>query len=191
MRTEIEVASTGRICGHCQLCCKLLPVYDMRPDPKTWNTKCRHQRAGNHGCQVYHTVRPSSCKTWSCAWLVGAHTENVRRPDRSHYVIDMYLASFSITQGGKPREFKSIQVWLDPGYPNAWKDLQLFKFIDYYANAYGYATTIRLQDIGDTIILFPPAVSVVPGEWTKMECPSGFRVDNIKVSILKLGKEYD
>jgi hypothetical protein len=175
----IEPGETGRICGHCQLCCTVLPVYDLLPEPKLWNVKCRHLKKGNKGCQVYHTTRPQSCRAWSCGWLAGAHTEDLPRPDKCHYLVDTYLASFEITIHGK---YKSVQVWVDPKYPEAWRCTKLMSFLARYAEECGYAASIRMRDRDADIILFPPAIAPGKGLWLIADTRKG--MTNIRPEIL-------
>ena len=75
----------GRRCGECTLCCKLLPVVELK---KKANTPCQFQRSGK-GCTVHGTRKqPTSCAIWSCRWLMNEDADELARPDRSHYVID-------------------------------------------------------------------------------------------------------
>jgi hypothetical protein len=55
---------TGRICGTCTLCCKLLPVPSLQ---KLAGERCKHQRAFK-GCAIYKD-RPWACRTLACRWL--------------------------------------------------------------------------------------------------------------------------
>ncbi len=82
-RLTLYKADTDRKCGDCSLCCKLLPMPELA---KPANKRCKHQRYGK-GCAIY-ARRPDSCRTWSCRWLLGEGTDDLPRPDRSHYVID-------------------------------------------------------------------------------------------------------
>lgn len=170
---ELDRAETGRICGHCQLCCKLLPIYDLldaQGNPKPWNRKCIHQRKGNHGCTVYHTGRPPSCKSWSCAWLVGAGTEDLPRPDKGHYVVDTYITSFELLGLGF---YQSLQVWLEPEWPHAWRCTKLIPYMARMAEQHGYATTVRLRDKDDSLLIFPPALAPVRGRWAIADTRKG------------------
>lgn len=82
--TTINFEATGsRACGDCQLCCKLVPVPELG---KKASHRCKHQKFGV-GCAIYRK-RPFSCAMWNCRWLTDPETNELRRPDRSHYVID-------------------------------------------------------------------------------------------------------
>lgn len=77
---------SARQCGECTLCCNLLPVRSL---DKGANERCKHQR-GLKGCAVYASLERVSpeCRLWSCRWISNSDTAELRRPDRSHYVID-------------------------------------------------------------------------------------------------------
>ncbi len=124
----------NRKCGDCQLCCVLLPVQDgatvmigdMEIDlgglNKPANTRCPHQKHGV-GCVLHGTKEmPFSCKVWTCRWLINDDTDDMERPDRSHYVIDVMPEVVGLRDNETGREFQQevIQIWCDPKYPNAW-----------------------------------------------------------------------
>jgi hypothetical protein len=143
-----------RRCGDCTLCCKLVPVAALG---KGANTRCRYQ--SSRGCRVYHRPEkgfPRECGMWSCAWLVKPETAGLKRPDRSHYVVDTLPDLVRVTNNatGKVDEVPCLQIWLDPGFPEAWQDPALFDFVD---NC-GMPALIRQNQI-DGFGLFPPSVT--------------------------------
>jgi Fe-S-cluster containining protein len=87
--------TTGRRCGDCSLCCKLLKVEEfVDPNDQTseltfykpelkWCPQCTKP-----GCAIYET-RPVACKTFRCAWLEGFFDEE-DRPDRVGFVTAPY-----------------------------------------------------------------------------------------------------
>jgi hypothetical protein len=97
-----------RQCGDCQLCCKVLPTSEIG---KPANQRCRHQRHGR-GCVIYEH-RPTSCRLWSCYWLLG---EDVgERPDRSRLIVDP-MPDFVTTENdvaGERQQVPVIQVWCE------------------------------------------------------------------------------
>lgn len=118
----------NRHCGACTLCCKLLPV---RALAKPRNTRCVHQSSS--GCAVYHKAEfPPECGLWSCRWLVNPDTVALRRPDRSHYVVDIMpdLVRLRHNETGEVIELSVIQVWIDPAYPDAWSDPALLAYAE-------------------------------------------------------------
>lgn len=118
---------TGRRCGDCTLCCKLLPVNELG---KGAGERCRHQRSGK-GCAVYRKPGfPRACAFWNCRWLVGQAGET-RRPDRAHYVIDVmpdYVVAHD--KSGETINFAVVQIWIDPGYRDAHRDPALRRWLD-------------------------------------------------------------
>ena len=142
-----------RTCGECTLCCKLLPVRELN---KPADTRCKFQRMT--GCRIY-SKRPSSCRIWSCAWLDDPATANIRRPDRSHYVIDTQPDFIVIEEDGNEQKLPVLQIWVDPNYPDAHKDPDLMNLLD------------RNRLIGlvrynshQAFAMFPPSVCV-NGRW--------------------------
>lgn len=172
---------TGRQCGDCQLCCRLLPMKagaDARYDPETLrmlmelgvlekgaqmmrdfdkpaSERCPHQRHGK-GCTVY-AQRPFGCRVWNCRWLVNDDTAELPRPDRSHYVIDVSPDFILAGNGDKMETVPVIQVWLDPHYPDAHKDPKLRAYLQRRGEE-GFAALIRL-DNKDAWVLIPPALT--------------------------------
>jgi hypothetical protein len=112
-----------RTCGTCTLCCKLLPVVELN---KTAGEVCKHQRHFK-GCTIY-AKRPRSCHIWSCAWLEDTDLdERFKRPDKAHYVIDSCLDYVTVLDNVTQETIKipSLQIWIDPKYPNAHHDKAL------------------------------------------------------------------
>ena len=148
-----------RQCGECQLCCRLLPVPPL--DKKT-GQRCEHQKFGK-GCAVYHTrAMPSACELWNCRWVVNDDTDNLSRPDRSHYVIDIMPDYITLQNNdtGETFEIQVVQIWIDPKYPDAHRDPALRAYLLRRAEE-GMAALVRL-DARRAITLFPP--SMVSGE---------------------------
>src|SRR5262245_19567113 len=150
---------TSRQCGssgnRCTLCCKLLPVRELK---KAAGQRCQHQR--RDGCRVYgKAAMPVSCKLWHCAWIA-QKAGDTRRPDRVHYVIDVLPDYITIRQPtGEETKLPVRQVWIDPDYPDAHRDPALRAWLDETATA----AVIRYSS-REGIILFPPSVAG-DGEW--------------------------
>lgn len=160
-----------RQCGDCQLCCKLLPVREI---DKLANTRCQHQRHGK-GCGVYNSrAMPPSCKLWNCRWLTEDRTENLRRPDRSGYVIDIMpdFVTVKDEDSGEKQHIPVLQIWVDPARPDAWrKDKGLLDYIARLGAEEAMCALIR-NGSSDAIFLAPPAVNS-DGTW--FEHGSGVR----------------
>jgi hypothetical protein len=153
----------NRVCGSCTLCCKLLPVHDnwvVPPMHKGGGERCRHQFSG--GCRVYRqpSLFPACCGLWSCRWLNG-DAEHVKRPDRSHYVIDALPDKLVIEDHvtGQQTGMPALQVWVDPAFKDAWQDPDLLAYIE----AKGMAALLRWNS-KDADVLVPPALTA-SGKW--------------------------
>lgn len=147
---------TGRVCGQCQLCCKLLPVPMIR---KPAGVRCQHAKVGK-GCTVYAS-RPISCRTWSCRWLADRETAGMPRPDRCHYVIDLETDHVRAVpnDGGEAIVFAVLQVWVDPAFPEAHRAPELRQYMLRMAEKYRLATIVRF-DSERAITVFPPPFDV-------------------------------
>lgn len=163
-----ETWGTGaRQCGGCTLCCKLLPVHhgaavngiDL---PGSWHKaageRCRHQRTGK-GCAVYRKPGfPTCCAFWNCRWLTGNDTDGLRRPDRSHYCIDIMPDFITLTEGDeKTANVEVVQIWVDPKYPDAHRDPALRAYLARRGKE-GIAAIIRYSS-SEAFVLFPPAMT--------------------------------
>ena len=165
--------TTNRECGDCQTCCRIMPVEEIN---KPANQRCQHQKSGL-GCKIY-PKRPMSCRIWSCMWLRGEGTNDLPRPDRSHYVIDSFpdtiFLSTTTPKGHEKIPMVCVQVWVDPRYPDAWDEPRLKKYLD------GRGMPVIIRYGNDTgFVLFPPSV-VGRDEWVRHEStpqPRSFEFD--------------
>ena len=150
----------SRQCGDCNLCCKLLPVKGIN---KPANTRCQHQSHAR-GCKVYHRPEkgfPWECGLWSCVWLQGPDATELRRPDRSHCVIDI-MPDYITAQNSEVGEirFPAVQIWCDPKFPDAHRDPELRAWI---TRRRGWVGLVRYGNDGG-LVLFPPYL-MDNGEW--------------------------
>lgn len=93
-----------------------------------------------------------SCHLWNCGWLTDDPTALLRRPDRTHYVIDVWPDIVKATRAatGETYEIPSLVVWCDPAYKDAWQDPSL----PVYALSLGYKSIIVRYNSWDAINLF-------------------------------------
>ena len=150
-----------RRCGECTLCCKLLPVRSLG---KGAGERCKHQR--HTGCRVYARLGSVSpeCALWSCRWLVNDDTADLRRPDRSHYVLDIMPDFVTLRDDttGSVQHVQVIQIWVDPKFPDAHRDPALRAYLERRAEE-NIIGLVRWDD-EKAIALFPPALSA-DGLW--------------------------
>lgn len=148
--------TAARACGTCNLCCKLVPVDALEKPANTW---CQHA-VKKAGCGIY-ADRPIGCRNWSCMWLGDPRaTAALARPDHAKYVVDE--GADVIKLNGEP--LGVMQVWVDPGYPNAWRSDEALKALMLkMARAAKLGTIVRHGNDGAFVVL-PPPVSP-SGEW--------------------------
>lgn len=147
---------TPRRCGDCSLCCKLVPVAEIG---KSANERCVHQRMGK-GCLVYRgELFPSSCKLWSCAWLLNDGADLLPRPDHAHYVIDTMPDYVTVkAENGLTGRLPVVQIWVDPQHRNAHRNPRLRAWIARRAETHGQAALVRFSST-DALVLLPPGVT--------------------------------
>ncbi len=150
---------TQRQCGSCTLCCTLLPVVDLK---KAANVRCQHLSRTKR-CKIYDR-RPISCRVWNCIWLVNDDADDLARPDRSHYVIDMMpdIVRMIYDDTGETREIPVVQVWVDPKHPGAHKDPALRAYL-FRRAMQGVGALIRFNSV-ESIAIFAPPMSA-DGKW--------------------------
>jgi hypothetical protein len=146
-----------RECGDCQLCCKLLPVAAVQ---KLAGQRCQHQRH-HKGCAVYAKLMQVSpeCHYWSCRWLVENDTADLRRPDRSHYVIDLMpdFVTMRNDETGETQNIEVVQIWVDPKHPDAHRDPALRAYLERRGRE-NIIALVRWDNVR-AMALFPPALS--------------------------------
>lgn len=158
---NFEKQIPSRECGGCTLCCKLVPVRELH---KEAGERCRHQRAGK-GCAVYRRPgMPASCHFWTCRWLAGDDTAELRRPDRSRYVLDVMPDYVTLVndETGERANIEVVQIWCDPKARDAWKDPALLDYLERRGRE-GKAAIVRF-DNRQAVTVFPPGVST-DGQW--------------------------
>ena len=161
---------TGRRCGTCTLCCKLLPVPQLE---KAANQRCKHQSTAR-GCAIYRT-RPNPCRMFACRWLADPETAGLPRPDRAHYVIEIledYVTVKSHDANEAPHRIPALVIWIDPAFPDAHQAPGLRRYIARLAERRGMMTLVR-YDTRQALCIFPPATSS-DREWHEFP-PSSIR----------------
>jgi len=100
-----------------------------------------------------------ACQAWSCRWLVNDDTADLRRPDRSRYVIDVMpdYVTARPNDGGEPYNVPVVQIWCDAHAPDAWRDPALLAYLDRRGRD-GTAALIRF-DNRRGITVFPPSMT--------------------------------
>ncbi len=154
---------TARVCGDCQLCCRLVPVPEIR---KAAGARCVHARYGK-GCTI-HAHRPISCRAWSCRWLADPDTTGMPRPDRCHYVIDMMAGELVLQPPGakEPMKVAAVLVYLDPAFPDAHRASELRAYLLRMAERRGVPAFVRMNG-RDVLAIIPPPLTP-DGTWLEI-----------------------
>jgi hypothetical protein len=166
-----------RHCGGCTLCCKLLPVEDLK---KPALTRCQHQF--HKGCRIYADLarRAPSCHFWQCRWLADPSTAELHRPDRTHYVIDIvpdFVGTSDDKNGdGAIATIEVMQVWCDPAYPDAHRDPALRRYIEKMERERGQLALVRYGN-NRAIFIVPPS-RTEDGQWMEKESRLADRHDD-------------
>jgi hypothetical protein len=96
---------------------------------------------------------------WSCRWLLRDDTDQLSRPDISHYVVDIMPDFVTVVQAdGVRHQIPVIQIWVDPRHRDAYRDPQLLAFLQRRAEADGSAALIRYSS-SEGFVLFAPALT--------------------------------
>jgi hypothetical protein len=129
---------------------------------KAAGVRCPHQRHGK-GCAVYGR-HPFGCQMWTCRWLNGDDTAELRRPDRAGYVIDVIPDFVTLERDdGTVSNIQVVQIWADPRRSKAWaRDEALLAYLERRGQE-GIAALIRFDE-SDAMTLFPPSLSS-DGQW--------------------------
>jgi hypothetical protein len=106
----------GRKCGGCTLCCKLVSIEteELTKPADKWCESC----VVGQGCSIY-IDRPKACRTWTCQWLIDPFFGDHWFPAKSKMVVQ-FLPFFERAVPGA--EGSLIEVLVDPGYPNRWRE---------------------------------------------------------------------
>jgi hypothetical protein len=117
---------------------------------------------------------PLCCSLWNCRWLTEDRTQDLRRPDRSGYVIDV-MPDFVTVRNDLTGDFMHIpvlQVWVDPLRKDDWEtDEALFAYVERLGREEKMAALIRFGEEKATFIA-PPAVNP-EGKWFRHDSSVG------------------
>jgi hypothetical protein len=114
---------------------------------------------------------PPECSLWSCRWLVNDDADDLSRPDRSHYVIDLMpdFVSLRDNASGEIRHIEVVQIWCDPKFPDAHRDPALRRWLERRARK-GVAALIRFNE-HDAVTVFAPPFDA-HGQWHEISSAS-------------------
>jgi hypothetical protein len=129
---------TGRLCGDCTLCCKVMAIEEFEKPAGSW---CPHCKPGR-GCLVYER-RPAECRKYDCLWLIDVRFGEHWKPSRSKLVLTLSA--------------DGIEIRCDPGFPDAWRKEPFRSEIRKLALAGEANDVMVLVVVGERMILVTPA----------------------------------
>lgn len=106
---------SGRECGECSMCCKLMEITELSKPAGTW---CSHV-AKRRGCTIYE-ARPPSCAAFECGYLFWPVPGEHWRPSKCKMVIVI-------------EDDSRIAVHVDPSTPNIWKSQPFYSDLKEWA----------------------------------------------------------
>jgi hypothetical protein len=121
---------SGRSCGECSLCCKLIRVDAFAKPPGAW---CTHCVPGRFGCRIYDS-RPGECRDFYCAWMVSPTLGDEWRPSKCKIVLRV------------ESDGKLIAAHVDPSDPRAWRREPYFQTLKRLA--------MKGADVGQQVIVY-------------------------------------
>ncbi|MDP3855033.1 YkgJ family cysteine cluster protein [Phenylobacterium sp.] len=129
---------TGKSCGECGMCCKLLAIQTLDKAAGAW---CGHFKRGT-GCGIY-ADRPPACQGFTCLWLDSEKLDDAWRPDRAKFL--MYTE----------KDGKRLNVIVDPAQPGAWKREPYYRRIKAMSQRAleGYELVVCIGD--RRVVVFP------------------------------------
>lgn len=95
--------ATGKSCGTCNLCCKILEIPELDKAANAW---CTHCDIGI-GCKAYE-ARPATCRDFMCRYLVDPALDEQWHPATCRFILCIDHAS-------------NLVIQVDPQRPDAWK----------------------------------------------------------------------
>lgn len=118
-----RLSVTGRKCGACSMCCRLLDVPEINKPKHNW---CQHCRPGNGGCTIYDQ-RPGICRSYACQWLMYPLVFGDEWfPPKAKIVADFHFED----NGAIIARFH-----VDPRFPNRWREEPYYSKIRRFALA--------------------------------------------------------
>lgn len=114
-------------------------VLELQKPQGTW---CAHCAIGE-GCRIYES-KPDECSSYFCGYLTTSELDDDWKPSRSKLVLTTELG------GGR------LAVYVDPGYPSAWRVEPFYSRIKQWAWAAQFANRHIVVVIGRRMILVLP-----------------------------------
>lgn len=134
---------SGRACGQCTLCCKLLDIEEAASPRGQW---CRHCEIGA-GCKIY-AERPSDCRDFHCGYLLWAGAGEHWYPARCKMIIAL------------DQDSSRLAIHVDTARPNAWREQPYYAEIKEWSRRAAEQSTQVVVCVGDRHIVILPDADV-------------------------------
>src|SRR5262249_32408898 len=162
------LARSGRRCGSCSLCCRLLDVPEISKPKDDW---CQHCRPGKGGCSIYDQ-RPQICRAYACGWLLG-HLQDDWFPPKAKMIVDVHYDKKAVAY--------FVRIIVDPRCPNRWREQPYYSDIK----------QITLRALQGKIVpdMMVQTVIAISGKWTKIVMPHR-EIDYSPGVVLPFGDDH-
>ena len=138
MQTELPQSTSGRSCGSCTLCCKMMEITELAKPVGSWCSHC----APGKGCKIYDD-RPSSCRGFECAYLFTSQVAEHWYPAKCKMVVTL--------------EGNRTLVRVDDARPGAWREEPYYSDLKGLARSRGSAHQLLVLTQGRTVAIVPDA----------------------------------
>lgn len=118
-----QINATGRKCGSCSLCCKLLDIDDRKKGTgdlvKTAHAWCKYCKPNRTGCAIYET-RPATCVEYACQWLLNPEMDEMWYPLKCG-MITTFVPREAAYIDGQFIVGGTIEIIVNSGAESRWK----------------------------------------------------------------------
>jgi hypothetical protein len=115
--TDAARALTGRSCGDCALCCKILDIAALEKPAGEWCKHCSTHKK----CDIYPYRPVQICDTFNCGYITQPGVPESWYPGKSRIIIS--------TIADQPHVFLIV----DPARPDAWRKAPYYQHIKQWA----------------------------------------------------------
>ena len=137
--TDEARAKTGRSCGDCALCCKLLDIKALDKPGGEWCPHCSTRQK----CDIYLS-RPETCDTFNCGYITQSGVGEEWYPGRSRMIINV------------AGDGEHVFIIVDPARPDAWRKAPYYQQMKQWALANnGTGKQIIISINRRYIVIFP------------------------------------
>lgn len=100
---------------------------------------------------------------WSCAWVLDENLPAFLEPKKCHFVIDCLPDECAMLENGKQVMKQVVQMWVDPGYPNAWQEPAARWAMEFYGLNFQLPTLVRFGNEKGIFVM--PSILSPDNKW--------------------------